>query len=212
VRAMSQIGGEDARPAVDFMVRAIPKASEIEGYNMMVYFALLGPVAKDSAQAIRGVRIKNPLLPQVTLWAMDADKTLPWQSQGSGFNMFAPAGNGDTMDIALYVYEAFISALGERLRPTAKLLAEKILDGTAGNVPEWGYKILLCGPDVAIAVLAPRLADENITMRQRATVALGRMGESAAPAKPQVEAALAKASGEKEKKMLQWCLDQINGE
>lgn len=45
VRAMAQIGGPDAQPAVDFMIRALPRATEVEGYNMMVYLALLGPVA-----------------------------------------------------------------------------------------------------------------------------------------------------------------------
>ena len=49
VRAMSQIGGEEAHPAVDFMVRALRSATEVEGYNMMIYLALLGPVAKDAA-------------------------------------------------------------------------------------------------------------------------------------------------------------------
>jgi HEAT repeat protein len=211
VRAMSQIGGEEARPAADFMVRALRTASEIESYHMMVYFALLGPVAKDSAAAIRGVRIKNPLLPQVTLWAIEADKSLPWQGQGGMFNMPGP-GMADTPDIALYIYEAFVHELGERLRPTAKLLAQKIMDGTAGNVPAWGYQILTCGPEEAIAVLAPRLADQDLVMRQRATVALGRMGAAAAPAKVQIKEALDKAANEKEKRLLQWCLDEISGE
>ena len=40
VRAMSQIGGEEARPAVDFMVRSLRVHTEVEGYNMMIYFAL----------------------------------------------------------------------------------------------------------------------------------------------------------------------------
>jgi len=39
-----------ARPAVDFMVRSLRGATEVEGYNMMIYLALLGPVAKDAAQ------------------------------------------------------------------------------------------------------------------------------------------------------------------
>jgi aryl-alcohol dehydrogenase-like predicted oxidoreductase len=40
VRAICQIGGDEAHPAVEFMVRALPTASEVDGYNMMVYLAL----------------------------------------------------------------------------------------------------------------------------------------------------------------------------
>ncbi|HVT80433.1 MAG TPA: HEAT repeat domain-containing protein, partial [Phycisphaerae bacterium] len=43
VRGMSQIGGKDAHPAVDFMVKALRNATEAEGYNMMIYLSLLGP-------------------------------------------------------------------------------------------------------------------------------------------------------------------------
>src|SRR6185295_6535314 len=51
VRAMSQIGGPEAGPAVDFMLAQITGArfTEAEGYNMMVYFALIGP---DAAKAL----------------------------------------------------------------------------------------------------------------------------------------------------------------
>ena len=83
VRAMSQIGGEEAHPAVDFMVRSLRGATEVEGYNMMIYLALLGPVAKDAAPTIRSVRIKNPVLPSATAWAIESDKTLPWLGRGA---------------------------------------------------------------------------------------------------------------------------------
>ncbi len=60
VRAMSQIGGDEAHPAVDFMVRAMRNATEVEGYNMMIYFSLLGPVAKDAIPTIRRRGSRTP--------------------------------------------------------------------------------------------------------------------------------------------------------
>jgi len=210
VRAMSQIGGEEARPAVDFMVRTLPRATEVEGYNMMIYLALLGPVAKDAAPAIRSSRIKNPFLPSATLWAIESDKRLPW-GQGGRFGMPGPGGPGGT-DPATLAYEAYVHELGDRLRPTARLLAQKIMDATAGDVPAWGYKILACGPDEALTILAPHLASDDLVMRERAAVGLAYMGAAAAPAVDRVQAALSKASSEREKRLLAWCLREISRE
>ena len=56
VRAMSQIGGDDAAPAVQFMIKQLPKANEADGYNMLIYLSLLGPVAKEAIPAIRTSR------------------------------------------------------------------------------------------------------------------------------------------------------------
>jgi hypothetical protein len=89
------------------------------------------------------------------------------------------------------------------------MLAQKIMDGTAGDVPDWGYKILACGPDEAVAVFAPHLEDKEIVMRERATVALGHMGPAAAAATERVKAALDKAPTEREKRLIQWCLREI---
>src|SRR5262249_28791623 len=77
VRAMAQIGGEEARPAVEFMIRELPKATEVDGYNMLIYLALVGPVAKDALPAVRKARVKNPVLRQITSWAIDPDAELP---------------------------------------------------------------------------------------------------------------------------------------
>src|SRR5262249_53405851 len=52
VRAMAQIGGPDAAPAVAFMIRELPQAPEVESYNMLIYLSLLGPVAKDAIPAV----------------------------------------------------------------------------------------------------------------------------------------------------------------
>ena len=213
VRAMSQIGGEEARPAVDFMIRSLRGATEAEGYNMMIYLALLGPVAKDAAPVIRSVRIKNPVLPSATAWAIESDKTLPWLGRGR-FGGPGPGGpgGGEGPDIATLIYEAYVHELGDRLRPAARLLAGKIVDGTAGNVPQWGYKILTCSPEEVIAILSPCLADTDLVKRERATVALGHMGAAAAPGVDRVQAAISRASTDHEKRLLAWCLREIKGE
>jgi HEAT repeat protein len=210
VRAMSQIGGEAAHPAVEFMIRAMPRASEMDGYNMMIYLALLGPVAQDASNAIRNAPIKNPVLPSLAQWAVGGGTSLPWQSSGGrGFGGMGGPGGGPG-DISTILWHALIREMGERLRPTARLLAQKIMDGTAGNMPTWGYDILAGAPDEAINILAPRLTDDNTAMRERATVALGYMGPAASGARERVAAALGKASSEHEKNLLEWCLREID--
>jgi hypothetical protein len=216
VRAMAQIGGPEAHPVVDFMIRALPNASEADGYNMMVYLALLGPVARDAADTIRNTRIKNPVLPSMTLWAIADSPNLPWLAgpDGRGGGRFpGPPGFGDGgSDIGSILYQACVHELGQRLRPTALLLAQKIMAGTAGNVPTWGYEILACAPDETMNLLVPHLADDNMVMRERAAVALGYLGPPAAPAKARVTAALAQVSSEREKRLLEWCLREISRE
>ncbi len=134
VRAMSQIGGEEARPAVDFMVRSLRSATEVEGYNMMIYLALLGPVAKDAAPTLRSVRIKNPVLPSATAWAIESDKTLPWLGRGpfGGPGRGGPD-DGRGPDIGVLIYESYVHELGDRLRPAARLLAQKIIGRNGGR-------------------------------------------------------------------------------
>jgi hypothetical protein len=218
VRGMSQIGGEDARPAVDFMIKSLLSCNEIEGYNMMVYLALLGPVARDAAPTVRNARIKNPVLPTATLWAMEPDKGFPWQYSTGSFGRSGgrPNFGGDAgPDYAKYIYESYVFELGDRLRPAARALASRLLDGTAGDVPQWGYKILTCSPESAaecVTTFKPELASEKITQRERAAVGLGYMGPAAASARPAVEAAIAKSQDEHEKRLLQWCLREISKE
>jgi HEAT repeat protein len=213
VRAMSQIGGDDAHPAVEFMIRALPQATEVEGYNMMIYLALLGPVAKDAIPTIRSVRIKNPVLPSATLWAIESDTTLPWlRGHGFGGPGRGPGPDGPGRhepDFAILIYESYIHELGSRLRPTARMLAAKLLDGTAGDVPIWGYQILVCNADETIGILAPHLADADLVARERAAVALGYMGQAAAAATGQVDAALGKSVSERERNLLRWCREEI---
>jgi hypothetical protein len=51
------------------------------------------------------------------------------------------------------MYEAYIRELGERLRPLALSLVQKLVEGTAGDVPTWGYKLLACAPEESISKL-----------------------------------------------------------
>jgi hypothetical protein len=247
---------------VDFMIKAFRNATEIEGYNMMIYLALLGPVAQDAVPTIRSTRIKNPVLPSATLWAIAPDKSFPWMGGGGRFGMGGPGGpggrgrdggpggpegfggrgpggpegfggrggpdgpggrgpggrggfggpggpGGGGPDIGTLIYENYIHELGDRLRPATHSLAQKIMEGTAGNIPPWGYKILACAPDEALALLTPHLTDKDLLMRERAVVALGYMGPAGQAGAEQVKLALQNASNEREKRLIAWCLREI---
>jgi hypothetical protein len=60
------------------MIAALPGASEVDDYNMMSYLSLLGPVAEDAVPAIQQSRIKNPVLRQTAIWAVNPGDSLPW--------------------------------------------------------------------------------------------------------------------------------------
>jgi hypothetical protein len=110
------------------------------------------------------------------------------------------------------MYSAYVRELGFRLRDMSPTLATAIMNDTAGTIPVWGYELLNAGPDLSLAILGPKLGSDQLVIRERAAVALGYMGESAAPAKPDVQAALAKAATEREKRLLEWTMRQIDGE
>jgi HEAT repeat protein len=198
VRAMAQIGGPDAVPAVEFMIKQLPKASEADGYNMLIYLSLLGPVAKDAIPAVRSSRVRNPILRQTTAWAIDPTSELPTV----GFL-------GDA-DFAQYIMEAYVQELGDNLKPAALTLAKKIMAGKAGNVPGWGYKLLAHFPDESLAILTPGLADDKLVMRERATVAIGYMGSAAKAAHSKIAHALKTSNDERERLLLQWCLRELD--
>jgi HEAT repeat protein len=197
VRAMAQIGGPDAAPAVKVLIAELPKAPEMEGYNMLIYLALLGPVARDAIPAVRASRVRNPILRQVTAWAIDPGEELPW---------VGPFGE---VEFAQYIFTAYVQELGDHLRPVAQSLARKIMAGKAGQVPGWGYKLLARFPEDVLPLLTPGLTDKELVMRERATVALGYMGQVAAVAKPQVAQALQSATDEREQRLLKWCLREL---
>ncbi|HEY4329395.1 MAG TPA: HEAT repeat domain-containing protein [Phycisphaerae bacterium] len=208
VRGMSQIGGSGAKPAVDLIARELPNATEIDGYNMIVYLALLGPVARATAATIQTIPIRNPVLPSATNWAMNADQgTFPWQNGGRSGAGRGPFGGG--VDIAQFIYSAYVNELGVRLRPAALRLAPQLMDGTAGDVPEWGYKILGAAPAESLATVVPHLGDVDKVKRERAAIILGFMGSAAEGAKAKVEAAMQGAKDEKERNLLGWTLRKI---
>ena len=204
VRAMAQIGGEDAAPAVQFMIRELPRASDDDGYNMMIYLAMLGPVARDALPTIRTAHVKHQALRPATTWAIKPDRGLPWLTGDRSGDMRQDA------DVSRYIYGAFVRELGDHLRPAARVLAQKIMDGSAGDVPPWAYRLLARFPDEAMGILSPGLAASDIVMRERAAVALGYMGSAAAPSMALVAAAIEKAPTEREKRLAQWCLREIS--
>jgi hypothetical protein len=105
-----------------------------------------------------------------------------------------------------------VHELGARLRPAVPVLAQKIVEGTAGDVPLWGYKILACAPEVAIEILAPSLKHKDLVMRERAVVALGYMGTAGRAAMESLKTALAATSNEREKRLIEWSLREIGKE
>lgn len=211
VRAMSQIGGDDAKPVVRFMVDSLPKATTVETYNMLIYIALLGPEAKDAAPAIKRPRMMvNPMLAPAARWAIDPNRGLPWRSSGpfGGPGMFG----GDGPDLAKFIYEAYFHELGDRLAPTVDKLLDKLIDGSAGDVPTWGWGLLNCDTQRSLARLTPLLADNELHKRERAVVALGYMGPTAAAAKENLTAVLKKSTNEQEKRLIEWSLREIDRE
>jgi len=213
VRAMSQIGGPEAHPAVDFIIQALPDADEISAYNMEIYLSLLGPIATDAIPASQSAKLANPVLPTATLWAIKADR-LPWQATGNGgrggFGGLGGPGGGMGFDLFSTMYVAYFRELGERLRPVALMLLKQIQDGTASNTPEWGYKLLACAPAESIAQLSAALASDDLATRERAAVAFGYMGAAALPAQARLQAALDKAPTEREKRLLEWALRETS--
>ena len=204
-RAMAQIGGKEAHPAVAFLVSKMKGASETDLYNTMVYLALLGPDAAEAIPAVQNSGLVNPIIPAATVWAIKADS---YPCQTSGF--IADLSAFGSFDFAAKTYEAYMRELGERLRPLASSLAQSIMDGTASEIPTWGYKLLACAPNESTSKLTAYLGDTNIAVRERAAVAIGYMGPARLPAKDQVAGALNKAATEPERRLLQWCLRRIS--
>ncbi|MEO8076170.1 MAG: HEAT repeat domain-containing protein [Acidobacteriota bacterium] len=211
-RAMAQIGGPEAHPAVDFIIKALPSMDEINEYHMEILLSLLGPVATDAIPASQNTKLTHPVLPRATLWAIKSD-SLPWEMPGGvGRNGPLFAGQPGALDVVSTMWVAYIHELGERLRPVGLILLKQIQEGTDNNTPEWGYQLLACAPAEAIAQLSAALASGDLVTRERATVALGHMGAAAAPAKATLQAAITKASTDREKRLLEWALRESEAE
>jgi hypothetical protein len=199
LRGMAQIGGKEALPAVEYIVREISTATEVDAYNMVEYLALLGPIASEPALKIKTIPIPNAPVIAAANWAMNAPNAFPWEGGATeGFG-----------DLGSSIYAALVVELGERIKPCALALAPKLMDNSAGNVPDWGYKILNAAPEESIATIAPHLADSAKVHRERAAVILARMGPPAAPARPRLQAAITAATDPREKNLLTWSLREI---
>ena len=205
VRAMSQIGGDDARPAVDFLIEALRKATEVEGYNMMIYLSLLGPVAKDAIPAIRSTRIKNPVLPSATIWAIEADKRLPWPGRpgmrGPRLRRTRRAGRRRPRLRAVDLRE--LRPRVGRPAPSHRPAAGRRRSSTArpATCRRGATRILACGPGDTLSILTPHLAAADIVPRPAGDRGAGLHGPGRTPAAAHVQAVLAKASTERERRL-----------
>jgi hypothetical protein len=54
-----------------------------------------------------------------------------------------------------------------------------------------------------------KIVDEQLVVRERATVAVGYMGRAASPAKRHIAQALKRSQDEREQLLLKWCLQEI---
>ena len=147
LRGMSQIGGKEALPAAEYIANNITTANEIDAFNMTEMLALIGPVAREPAIRIQSVPIPNPAVLSATNWAINAPGAFPWQD----------ANIDDLGDLFSFVWATYVLELGERLRPCALALAPQLMNDTAGDVPDWGYKILNAAPTESIAWNSVRL-------------------------------------------------------
>src|SRR5262249_51198999 len=154
--------------AVTYMISELANAGEFDTYNMLIYLSLLGPVATDAIPAVGRARLKNPVLRQLTKWAIDPGGELPWANGTGGPN------------IAQWIVESYVQELGDHLKPVAATLARRIMAASAGEVPPWGYKLLARFPEQSLTILAPGLDEQKLVNRERATVAIGYMGKAAA--------------------------------
>lgn len=218
LRAMSQIGGEEAHPAVDFIIKALPGADEIADYNMMIFLSMLGPVASDAIPASQNTKLTHPVLPTATAWATKSD-SLPWQlSGGGGRGGFGGGGlgGGQVVGVGLNLnatmYGVYFRELGERLQPVARILLKQIQEGTDKSTPDWGYRLLACDPLESIAQLSTALTSSDLATREHAADILGYMGASAAPAKAILEAARDKAPTAREKRLIDWALRETEAD
>jgi hypothetical protein len=197
---MAQIGGKESRPAANYIATHIGTMSETDAFNAIELLALMGPVASEPASHITEIpSVPNFIIADATNWAMNAPAGFPWVSGST--DIFG--------DISTVIYSTYVDELGERLRPCALALAPKLMEGKAGRVPDWGYKILNAAPEDSIAVVAPHLADADKQMRERAAVILGRMGAPAAGAEKAVRDAMRRATDEREHHLLEWTLGEI---
>jgi HEAT repeat protein len=179
VRALVQIGGEDARAVVPFLTEECEKAPRGRDlYNISVYLGVLGPMAKPAIPTLKRALERDRELCAMALWAIEPEKKFPWDW-----------GYPADRDIDRWLFEAYIREMGERAKPSAQALAKEIATGDPGRIPSWGYQILIDYPEVALPILEDALKGESPAARSAAIKALGQMGKAAAPARKMIEEA-----------------------
>ncbi|MFI5379479.1 MAG: HEAT repeat domain-containing protein [Tepidisphaerales bacterium] len=199
VRAMVQIGGPEASPAVDFLLVEIENARGRDLYNISIYLGILGPVAERAMPALQQARQRDRELCAMALWAIQPEKKFPWQW-----------GYVVDRDMDRWLYESYIREMGPRARPAAKALAAAVIAGTAGYMPSWGYQLLIDYPDDSLAALQEALKRDDPAVRQRVLTALGSMGPAAIPARAAIEA-LATTTDPRSQRLVTWALRRIDG-
>ncbi len=110
-----------------------------------------------------------------------------------------------------FTYRSYVNGLGVRLKGSANVLAKRIADNTAGDVPPWGYSILAADAPGAAKVLCGLLENEDLATRERGAVALGYMGAKDSGAKAALQKAVSAAQSEKERKLMEWALEKVSG-
>jgi HEAT repeat protein len=162
VRAMVLIGGPGARPAVPFLIDRTNKAPRSrELYQLTWLLGLLGPIARDALPALGLARQRDNELASMAMWAIAPDEQFPWEL---GYYADRPCD--------LWLFADYIDRMGERATPAAAALANRIIDGTAGRVPSWGYHLLKARRETAVPILNKALDNPNPAIRRRAQLAL----------------------------------------
>ena len=169
-RAMVLIGGEGARPAVPFFVKRLEKAPRgRELYQLTWLLGLMGPLAKDTIPALRDAQRRDNELASMAIWAIAPEEIYPWQ-----------IGYGWDRPCDLWLIADYIDRMGDRATPAAAALARRVLDGSAGRVPSWGYHLLAARPEVARPILEKGFAEGDPQVKRRAQIALQAMNVSSA--------------------------------
>jgi HEAT repeat protein len=164
-RAMVLIGGEGARPVVPFLVSRTERAPRgRELYQLTWLLGLMGPVAKDAVPVLRDAQERDNELASMAVWAILPEEVYPWQI---GYRADRPCD--------LWLFADYIERMGERATPAAGVLAKRILEGTAGRVPSWGYHLMRARPEAAVPVLRKGLESGDAGVRARAERALAEL-------------------------------------
>jgi HEAT repeat protein len=177
-RSMALIGGPEAKGVLPFLIQALENARGRDLYNITLYLGILGPVAKEAMPALQRARARDHELVDMALWAIQPENRFPWE-----------LGYTNDRDCDLWLFVAYIRHMGDRAKPAAAALADRLVKDAAGHVPSWGYRLLAEQPDAAVPVLTKALAEGTPKARARVAAALGRMGPAARGAVKALEAA-----------------------